>query len=117
MKFQTNATNDLHQTNFSIHLRCCKFLLKNSLSLFLFQQVRPNICEPIDYESYVAKYKEILQNDTQRELLLFPMNDFTVINQTFYSSMTPMSHRRCLTSTNKLLIETKIIFFSNKNLG
>ena len=40
--------------------------------------MRPHISEPIDYESFVSKYREILQNDPQRELVLFPMDDFTI---------------------------------------
>lgn len=38
--------------------------------------VRPQIVDPLDYEEFVVKNRTILQNDPQRELLLFPMDDF-----------------------------------------
>ncbi|RWS10848.1 Dedicator of cytokinesis protein 9-like protein, partial [Dinothrombium tinctorium] len=38
--------------------------------------VRPTICEPVDYESFVLKYRTFIQQDGQRELILFPMDDF-----------------------------------------
>ncbi|XP_053212852.1 dedicator of cytokinesis protein 9-like isoform X2 [Panonychus citri] len=38
--------------------------------------VRPLIVEPLDYEELINKMRTILQNDPQRELLLFPMDDF-----------------------------------------
>lgn len=40
--------------------------------------VRPQIVDPVDYEEYVTKNRTILQNDPQRELLLFPLDDFEI---------------------------------------
>ena len=37
--------------------------------------VRPNITEPIDYEAFIIKNRTLLQNDSQRDLLLL-MDDF-----------------------------------------
>jgi len=34
--------------------------------------------DPIDYESVIAKNKTLLQNDPQREMLLFPHDDVSV---------------------------------------
>jgi len=34
--------------------------------------------DPIDYESTIAKNKTLLQNDPQREMLLFPHDDVSV---------------------------------------
>ncbi|XP_074596119.1 dedicator of cytokinesis protein Ziz [Brevipalpus obovatus] len=38
--------------------------------------VRPQIVEPLDYEEFVSRNRTLLQNDPQRELVLFPMDDF-----------------------------------------
>lgn len=37
--------------------------------------VRPHLVEPVDYERFIANYRTILQNDPQREMLFFPMDD------------------------------------------
>jgi len=34
--------------------------------------------DPIDYESVIAKNKTLLQNDPQREMLIFPHDDVSV---------------------------------------
>lgn len=34
--------------------------------------------EPIDFESYILKNKMLIQNDPQRELLLYPPDDVSV---------------------------------------
>ncbi|XP_015793400.1 dedicator of cytokinesis protein 9-like [Tetranychus urticae] len=44
--------------------------------------VRPFIVEPLDYEELINKMRTILQNDPQRELVLFPMDDFEAKNIT-----------------------------------
>ncbi|KAG1665796.1 Dedicator of cytokinesis protein 9 [Nymphon striatum] len=36
---------------------------------------RPQLVEPIDYETFIQKNRTILQNDPQRELLLYPQDD------------------------------------------
>lgn len=35
--------------------------------------------EPIDYENFVLKNKTLLQNDPQRELLLYPSDDVSQV--------------------------------------
>ena len=41
-------------------------------------QSKAQLVEPIDYESVTVKNKTVLQNDPQRELLLFPHDDVSV---------------------------------------
>ena len=47
---------------------------------FIFSpfQNKPHLVEPIDFESFVLKNKTLLQNDPQRELLLYPQDDVSV---------------------------------------
>nr|CAH7754240.1 unnamed protein product [Callosobruchus chinensis] len=42
-------------------------------------QTKPHLVEPLDFESFVIKNKTVLQNDPQRELLLFPSDDISQI--------------------------------------
>ncbi|XP_034950532.1 dedicator of cytokinesis protein 9 isoform X2 [Chelonus insularis] len=42
-------------------------------------QNKPHLVEPIDFESFVLKNKTLLQNDPQRELLLYPSDDVSQI--------------------------------------
>lgn len=44
---------------------------------FFFQN-KPHLVEPIDFENFVLKNKTLLQNDPQRELLLYPQDDVSV---------------------------------------
>lgn len=41
-------------------------------------QNKPHLVEPIDFENFVLKNKTLLQNDPQRELLLYPQDDISV---------------------------------------
>lgn len=41
-------------------------------------QVKPRLSDPIDFEEYVSKNKIMLNNDTLRELLLYPPDDISV---------------------------------------
>jgi len=41
-------------------------------------QTKAKLVDPIDYESVIAKNKTLLQNDPQREMLLFPHDDVSV---------------------------------------
>lgn len=41
-------------------------------------QSKLHLVEPLDFESYILKNKTILQNDPQRELLLYPADDISV---------------------------------------
>lgn len=43
----------------------------------LFQS-KPHLVDPIDFENFVVKNKTVLQNDPQRELLLYPPDDISV---------------------------------------
>lgn len=43
-----------------------------------FLQNKPQLVEPIDFESFILKNKTLLQNDPQRELLLYPPDDISV---------------------------------------
>ncbi|XP_045133980.1 dedicator of cytokinesis protein 9-like isoform X2 [Portunus trituberculatus] len=40
-------------------------------------QVKPRLADPIDFEDYVSKSKIMLNNDTLRELLLYPPDDMS----------------------------------------
>ncbi|KAK0080760.1 hypothetical protein PV326_008002, partial [Microctonus aethiopoides] len=42
-------------------------------------QNKPHLVDPIDFESFVLKNKTLLQNDPQRELLLYPTDDVSQI--------------------------------------
>lgn len=50
-------------------------LYPNELKIF---QGKPALVEPIDFESYILKNKMLIQNDPQRELLLYPPDDVSV---------------------------------------
>ncbi|XP_030384667.1 dedicator of cytokinesis protein 9 isoform X2 [Scaptodrosophila lebanonensis] len=40
---------------------------------------KPFIVEPIDFEAFIAKNKTVIQNDPQRELLIYPADDVSEI--------------------------------------
>ncbi|KAL9707170.1 hypothetical protein quinque_010688 [Culex quinquefasciatus] len=40
---------------------------------------KPVLVEPIDFEGFIAKNKTLIQNDPQRELLLYPSDDVTEV--------------------------------------
>ncbi|XP_035734604.1 dedicator of cytokinesis protein 9-like isoform X2 [Vespa mandarinia] len=42
-------------------------------------QSKPHLVDPIDFESFVLKNKTLLQNDPQRELLLYPPDDVSQV--------------------------------------
>ncbi|XP_012262836.2 dedicator of cytokinesis protein 9 isoform X6 [Athalia rosae] len=42
-------------------------------------QNKPHLVDPIDFESFVLKNKTLLQNDPQRELLLYPQDDVSQV--------------------------------------
>lgn len=46
--------------------------------IFFFFQNKPHLVEPLDFESFIIKNKTVLQNDPQRELLLYPPDDISV---------------------------------------
>lgn len=41
-------------------------------------QFKKQLVDPIDFENFVLKNKTLLQNDPQRELLLYPQDDVSV---------------------------------------
>lgn len=45
---------------------------------FFSLQSKPIIAEPIDFEGFILKNKTLIQNDPQRELLLYPNDDVSV---------------------------------------
>lgn len=55
------------------------------ISAFVFQN-KPQLVEPIDFETFILKNKTLLQNDPQRELLLYPSDDVSVSIIQFLSS-------------------------------
>lgn len=46
----------------------------------IYFQSKPVIADPIDFEGFVSKNKTLIQNDPQRELLLYPNDDISVSN-------------------------------------
>lgn len=54
--------------------------IKTFLPLIIFFnfQNKPHLVEPLDFETFVIKNKTVLQNDPQRELLLYPSDDISV---------------------------------------
>ncbi|RWS24510.1 dedicator of cytokinesis protein 9-like protein, partial [Leptotrombidium deliense] len=65
--------------------------------------VRPHIFEPIDYEAFVMKNRTIIQQDPQRELILYPMDDFTAVQlpkQLRTVKPVPNSVNQCLPQQN-----------------
>ncbi|XP_068140209.1 dedicator of cytokinesis protein 9 isoform X1 [Drosophila tropicalis] len=40
---------------------------------------KPPVVEPIDFEAFIAKNKTVIQNDPQRELLIYPTDDVSEI--------------------------------------
>lgn len=45
---------------------------------FQNSQNKPLAVQPIDFESFVARNKTLIQNDPQRELLIYPNDDVSV---------------------------------------
>ncbi|XP_030749591.1 dedicator of cytokinesis protein 9 isoform X3 [Sitophilus oryzae] len=63
------------------------------LSLLL-RQSKPNLVDPLDFEQFLIKHKTVLQNDPQRELLLYPPDDISQVvlprrNRTLLSTIPP----------------------------
>jgi Domain of unknown function (DUF3398) len=56
----------------------CRFLHEALLIFVLCVQSTAKIVEPLDYENVIVKNKTLLQNDPQREMLLFPHDDLSV---------------------------------------
>jgi len=51
----------------------------------LFQN-KPLVVEPIDFEAFIAKNKTVIQNDPQRELLIYPTDDVSVSKRIYYTT-------------------------------
>lgn len=55
-------------------------LVTNCLIYFYcYFQNKPILVEPIDFESFVQKNKTLIQNDPQRELLMYPSDDVSEV--------------------------------------
>jgi hypothetical protein len=46
--------------------------------ILIYLQSKPIIADPIDFEGFILKNKTLIQNDPQRELLLYPNDDVSV---------------------------------------
>uniref|UniRef100_A0A8C7GHM4 Dedicator of cytokinesis 10 n=1 Tax=Oncorhynchus kisutch TaxID=8019 RepID=A0A8C7GHM4_ONCKI len=53
-------------------------LSQMSVCVCVFQQEKPKLIDPLDYEAVICDLGDELKEDPLRELLLFPDNDFTV---------------------------------------
>lgn len=53
---------------------------RNNISFFHFQNKHLAV-EPIDFENFILKNKTLIQNDPQRELLLYPTDDVSVCSK------------------------------------
>lgn len=51
----------------------------NKIFLIYFLQNKTQLIEPIDFENYILKNKTVIQNDTHRELLLYPSDDVSQV--------------------------------------
>lgn len=52
------------------------------MNFFLLSlQSKPVIADPIDFEGFILKNKTLIQNDPQRELLMYPIDDVSVSRQ------------------------------------
>lgn len=52
--------------------------------LFCIFQNKHLVVEPIDFENFILKNKTLIQNDPQRELLLYPTDDVSVSHQQLF---------------------------------
>lgn len=69
-------------------------LYKNAnliLNLFLILQNKHFVVEPIDFENFILKNKTLIQNDPQRELLLYPTDDVSVSKLKLAQTLTHFS--------------------------
>lgn len=62
------------------------------------------VVEPIDFEAFIAKNKTVIQNDPQRELLIYPADDVSVSTKIFWGES-----REAKNSKTKWLKEIKIV--------
>ncbi|XP_022919235.2 dedicator of cytokinesis protein 9 [Onthophagus taurus] len=81
-------------------------------------QSKPHLVEPIDFENFVLKNKTVLQNDSQRELLLYPADDISqVVLPRRYRTTNPTVPTRQETEDCNLLTKQCINnYSSNWNL-
>ncbi|KAB0797571.1 hypothetical protein PPYR_08564 [Photinus pyralis] len=91
-------------------------------------QNKPQLVEPLDFENFILKNRTFLQNDPQRELLIYPSDDISQIvlprRYRTTSAIVPPSHeiencnlftRQCINtySSNWNLIHYKYCVYSN----
>uniref|UniRef100_A0A3P8W727 Dedicator of cytokinesis 10 n=1 Tax=Cynoglossus semilaevis TaxID=244447 RepID=A0A3P8W727_CYNSE len=53
----------------------------------LLQQEKPKLIDPLDYEAVIAELTDDLKDDPLRDLLLFPVDDFTVKRRSLKSTV------------------------------
>lgn len=78
---QKNLDGTLLQINAEFH--SFFLLILKIFFIFFFFQNKPLVFEPIDFESFILKNKTLIQNDPQRELLMYP-NDDVSVSKTFF---------------------------------
>jgi Domain of unknown function (DUF3398) len=74
----------------------------DNIFLFSLRQSKPIIADPIDFEDFLAKNKTLIQNDPQREMLLFPSDDIIVSLARSY--IVENINHNCCTFLGKLYI-------------
>ncbi|XP_033225104.1 dedicator of cytokinesis protein 9 isoform X4 [Belonocnema kinseyi] len=71
-------------------------------------QNKPHLVEPIDFENFVLKNKTLLQNDPQRELLLYPPDDVSqVVLPRRYRTVVPTVQRTSESADDQESLFTK----------
>lgn len=65
----------------------------NYLQIYFHLQSKPIIADPIDFEGFVLKNKTLIQNDPQRELLMYPNDDVSVSPRRFsaFANLNPIT--------------------------
>ncbi|XP_045470639.1 dedicator of cytokinesis protein 9 isoform X1 [Harmonia axyridis] len=81
-------------------------------------QIKPQLVEPLDFENFLLKNKTVLQNDPQRELLIYPPDDISqVALQRRYRTLTSsIPSRSEVENCNLFTRECVNTYLSNWNL-
>ncbi|EDV99138.1 GH13199 [Drosophila grimshawi] len=67
------------------HMKSSRFMVAPQtepnirLLMMMMMMSKPLVVEPIDFEAFIAKNKTLIQNDPQRELLIYPADDVSEI--------------------------------------
>uniref|UniRef100_A0A8C8JFJ0 Dedicator of cytokinesis 10 n=1 Tax=Oncorhynchus tshawytscha TaxID=74940 RepID=A0A8C8JFJ0_ONCTS len=81
LSFQnSNLCSPLHRNtiNTKVFISLPYGISQMSVCVCVFQQEKPKLIDPLDYEAVICDLGDELKEDPLRELLLFPDNDFTV---------------------------------------